>query len=145
MQASAIFQVWFLSWKLSCKTQNRWVSLVGRYCVRPQGAWGSIPQYCRPIFCNMACSPGLTWPGRKVPRGDVTSNPESVDSLPKADWWCHPNITQRWHYCRYCAISGQISQSMGIASPIRQPLMDHTVQQSTRWWLCGSFCGYIRF
>ncbi len=96
----------------------RQVSLVGRYCVRPQGAWGSIPQYCRSIFCIMACLPGLTWPGQKVPRGDIISNPESLDSLPKADWWCHPNVTQRWCHRWYCTFSGWISQSPGIAGLI---------------------------
>ena len=76
----------------------------------------------------MACLPGLTWPGRKVPGGDVTSNLESLDSLPKADWWRHPNVTRRWRHRRYCVISGRISQSTGVASSVnRQPLTDHTV------------------
>ncbi len=109
---------------------------VGQYCVRPQGAWGLIPQNCQSIFCNMACLTGLTWPGQKVPRGDVISNPESLDSLPKADWWCHPNITWRWCHCRYCKISGQTSQSLGIAASSLGPKTYGSYStQLTRWWV----------
>ncbi len=102
----------------------RWVSLVDRYCVRPQGAWGSIPQYCWLICHIMACLPGLTWPGQKVPGGDIISNLESLDSLPSADWWHHHNITWRWHHCWYCMISDWISSHWGIAGLI---LTDHKV------------------
>jgi len=127
--------------KFSLNMTYQWVSLVGWYCVRPRGAWGLIPQYCRLIFCITACLPGLTWPGQKVPGGDVISNPESLDSLPKADWWHHPNVTQRWRYIAQSQAE-LASHWVSLASSLRKILKDHTVHNQPDDG-CGSF-EYIR-
>jgi len=48
----------------------------------------------------MASSPGLTWPGWKVPRGDIISNLESYQ-IPchQWSWWHHHKVTKMWHQC----------------------------------------------
>jgi len=76
----------------------------------------------------MACLSGLTWPGQKVPIGDVISNLESLDSPPKADWWCHPNVTQRWHHHQYCKISDWITSQMGHHSHIPKKIIQYSIK-----------------